>query len=248
MAVDDKIVLNSLASVRRIEDQFTRVLDSTMRKLERQITPLLEQYRVLPAVDAALARQELQNALVSSGYYQVTGDLLNDGYQAVLEEVHDIYLQSVGENFQFAEASLERINALKNLDLGEFGKLGDDFLTTLTRTLTDVNFGAVDYNMAVEILQSNVDKIGNHARTWITTGLSGIYRESSIMLAMDNGIEKFIYVGPRDKITRPFCAKYLNQIKTKAQWDELNDEQGQILPVSQFGGGFNCRHALVGVA
>jgi hypothetical protein len=193
-----------------------------------------------------MARAELQNILVSSGYYQATGDLLNDGYQAVLDEVHDLYQTSVGESFQFAPASLERLNSLKSLDLGEFGKLGDAFLTTMTRTLTDINFGAIDINQAISILQSNVDQIGNHARTWITTGLSGIYRESSVMLAKDNGIQKFIYKGPLDKITRDFCRQHLNQIKTKAEWDALDN--GQIAPVSQFGGGFNCRHQLVGVA
>ena len=248
MPVDDRIVLNSLSAVRRIEDEFTRILEGTMRTLERQITPLLDQYRVIGAVDTALARQQLESALMNSGYFEQTGRLLNEGYQAAIDEAQDLYLQSIGENFQFAEVSLERLNSLKSLDLGEFTKLGDDFATTMTRTLTDLNFGAVDFNQAVQTLQDNIDTMGNHAKTWVTTGLSGVYRESSLMLAEDNGMTEFIYKGPLDKITRDFCRSILTGSKklyTKEEIDNLNN--GQIGSVSQFGGGFNCRHQWIGV-
>jgi len=245
MALDDSMVLNTLSAIRRIEDEYILALEKTMRNLERNLIPLLDQYRVIEAADAALARRDIQRILTESGYYRVTGELLNEGYQEAIEEVQALYFASVGENFQFAEASLERLNALKNLDLGEYNKLADGFTTTLTRTLTDINFGAVSANQAVQTLQDNVDKLGGHASTWIRTGLSAIYRESSIALAEDNGITRYIYKGPLDIKTREFCREHLNEIKTKAEWDELDN--GQITPVSTFGGGFNCRHQLIGV-
>jgi hypothetical protein len=245
MAISDSIVLNSLSSVRRIEDEFTRALENTMRQLERNMQGLLDNAQQVSAVDAALARQEIQNTLINSGYFETTGRLLNEGYQAAIEEAQRFYFESIGENFQFAETSLQRLNALKEIDLGEYAKLSNDFTTNLTRTLVDLNFGSVDMNQAVGNLQSAVDQLNNHARTWITTGLSAIYTQSSTMLATDNGISKFIYVGPVDTVTRPFCRNHINQTKTLQQWDKLDN--GQILPVSQFRGGFNCRHALVGV-
>jgi hypothetical protein len=247
MAIEDKIILNSLSSVRRIEDVFIKDIESTLRKLERNLTPLLDQYRILPAADAALATQELQGILQQSGFYETTGRLLNDGYQQAIDEVQNIYFQTVGENLQFSPASLERLTSLRNLDFGEYSKLADGFNTTMTRTLMDVNFGAIDTNTATKILQSQVDNLGNHATTWVTTGLSGIYRESSMLLAQDQGFTKFEYVGPFDKITRPFCRNLLSG-KRVYTIDEINAmDNGQGLSVKQYGGGFNCRHQWIGV-
>lgn len=242
---EEGAVLNSLAAVRRIEDDFTRALDSTMRSLERQMMALLDNAQRVPAVDAALARAEVQNILVSSGYYQATGDLLNAGYQSAIDEAQNFYFQTIGENFQFSETSLERLTALKNIDLGEYANLADNFSTQLTRTLVDLNFGSVDIGAAVRQLQDSVDQLGNHARTWVTTGLSGVYSESSIALAEDNGITEFVYVGPIDAITRPFCRQHIGEKRTKEEWNKLDN--GQISPVSTYRGGFNCRHQLVGV-
>jgi hypothetical protein len=68
------------------------------------------------------------------------------------------------------------------------------------------------------------------------------------MLAEDNGITEFQYVGPRDQLNRTFCkfpgeGGHLFEIKTKEEWDQLDN--GQIGPVSVYRGGYNCRHQLV---
>jgi hypothetical protein len=52
----------------------------------------------------------------------------------------------------------------------------------------------------------------------------------------------YLYDGPDDKITRPFCAEHLGNVYTLAALDRLDN--GQIGPVSQFAGGYNCRHRL----
>lgn len=241
----DKIVLNSLATVRKIEDEAIKALERTMRQLERDMTSLLDQGRQLAAADVALSRQQIEQVLMDSGYMETTGTLLNEGYQAAIDEAQQVYLETYGENFLFAETSLERLNAIKQLDLAQYAQLGDNFSTTMSRVMTNLQFGSLDFNEAVQEMRDMVDQLGNHAKTWVTTGLSGVYSDSSVMLAEDNGITEFIYVGPMDTLTRPFCREHLNQTKTKAQWDELDNNQ--ILPVSVYRGGFNCRHQLVGV-
>lgn len=246
MALTDQIILNSLSSVRNIEDEFTSLLTSVMGTLERQLIGQINTSSTTAIAETALARQNIERILLDSGYYEATGKLLSDGYQRVIEESFKVYQDSIGENFQFADVSLQRLNSLKQMDLTQFGRLGDDFATDMTRVLLDLQFGTVSNSQALSILRSNVERFNQHAQTWVTTGLSGIYRESSVLLANDNKIEKFIYVGPRDSITRPFCAEHLNEIKTKKEWDELDN--GQILPISTFGGGYNCRHQLVGVS
>jgi len=249
MALNDNIILNSLSSVRKIEDKFISALDSTMSKLNSGLMDAVISGSDIATAETALARQNVEKILLDSGYYETTGKLLDEGYQDTIEESFKIYKKSVSENFQFADASLERLNSIKNLDLAQFTNLGDNFATQITRTMTDLQFGAITKNQAIKLLAENVDMLKRHASTWVTTGLSGIYRESSMMLAEDNGLEQFIYVGPRDGLTRPFCSKYLNQTKTKKEWDALIEEQNQgLAPVSQFGGGYNCRHQFIGVA
>ncbi len=246
MASINEVGLNAISAVRGIEDTFIKQLESTLRALERRLTDFLDANKGIAAADVALARGQIEQILLDSGYFKVTGDLLNEGYQGAIEESFNLY-QQLDESFQLGQTSLQQLNALKQLDAEEFNRLGSKFVSDLNRTLTDLQFGGTTFKNAVETLRIKSDVLGNHAKTWVTTGMSGIHRQANVAMAEDNGIDKFQYVGPLDSKTREFCSRHLGEVKTKAEWDALNDEQGQIAPVSQFAGGFNCRHQLVGV-
>ena len=56
------------------------------------------------------------------------------------------------------------------------------------------------------------------------------------------GIDLFMYVGPKDGITRPFCRKLVGKVLSKSQINKLNNGQGAG-PVLTSGGGYNCRHS-----
>jgi hypothetical protein len=249
MALSDKqekVTLNSLSAVKRIEDEFTLRLDSTLRRLERQLTDTLAASQGVPAIDVALARANLERILVESGYYETTGALLNEGYQAVIDESYNQYQTMYGEAFRFSEVSLEELNALKTLDLQQFNQLGQTAMTEMNRLLADMQFGSIDFNQALKILREQVmDKLQRYTKTWLNTGLSAVYSKANMLLAEDAGIKKFQYIGTTIANTRPFCRKNLGKIKTKAEWDA--EDNGQISPVSTFRGGYNCRHQLIGV-
>ena len=108
----------------------------------------------------------------------------------------------------------------------------------------DRGAGAAD---VLENIAKTAQTFRNHAQTWTTTSTSGLYRESNTLLAQDNGLEKFEYVGVLDDRTRDFCIDALSMPPMTI--DEWNAQKnGQIEPVSIYGGGYNCRHSLVGVA
>lgn len=248
MANSEVIALKTLGAVREIEDFYISQLETTMRTLERRLTDMLKASETTKAVDIALAKSQIQGILLDSGYYQVTGELLNEGFQDIMELAHRQYQDIFDTSFQLADESLQRINALKELDFGKFNSLAVDSIEDLNRLMIDVGFGNTSFKDAVEMMRMQVvDRLQRHASTWVTTATSGVYREANTSLAEDNGITKFIYRGPLDAITRPFCRKYLGQIKTMDEWNALQSEQGQVAPVSQFGGGYNCRHTFVGV-
>jgi hypothetical protein len=74
----------------------------------------------------------------------------------------------------------------------------------------------------------------------LNTAMAGFNRAVTFKKAQDHGVSNFLYLGPLDKITRPFCRAHVNKIYTQDQIDDMPDQQG--LPVALYGGGYNCRH------
>ena len=244
---NETIALKSLSSVRRVEDKFIRGLAKTMHGLEVSLFQFVEENKGLRAVDVALAREQIGNILVESGYYDEVGNLLNAGYQDVIEESAIMYRKLYSKSFQFTDVSLQRLDAMKQLDLGQFGQLASQTQESVTRVLTDLQFGAIEFREASKIVAGQVGALESNAQTWVTTGNSAIHREANTMLAMDNGMTIFEYVGPVDKVTRPFCLAHVGDAMSKDEWNALDNGRGQPKPVFQFGGGYNCRHTLVGI-
>lgn len=56
----------------------------------------------------------------------------------------------------------------------------------------------------------------------------------------------FVYIGPDDRITRPFCGVLLGRAIPNHLVDSLRNAHN--LPFRRFCGGFNCRHTLVPVS
>jgi hypothetical protein len=242
----ENISLNSLHAIRRVEDEFIKKLNGTRTKLDRLLNDFIKSGNITGIADVSLARRQVEQILIESGYFETTGALLNTGYQRAVETSHQMYQKLYSKAFQFSEVSLNRLNALKQLDLNQFKSLSDDGINAINRTFIDMTFGAIDKNKAIELVRGSVDKLGGYAETWVTTGLSAVYTESNTSLAQDNGITKFQYVGPVDKLTRPFCHDHIGQVMTEEEWNSLDN--GQISPVFTYRGGYNCRHSLVGVA
>ena len=85
-------------------------------------------------------------------------------------------------------------------------------------------------------------RVAANIETEIRTGIQGFNRTMIIAKAEEAGLDLFIYLGPDDKITRPFCDARVGGIFTReeiAGWDN-----GQGLPADIYLGGYNCRHQL----
>lgn len=83
-----------------------------------------------------------------------------------------------------------------------------------------------------------------NVETEVRTGLSGLNRTITAIQAEEAGIENFLYVGPDDQKTRPFCGDVLSRrsppIFSKEEISAMSNGQG--LDVLTHGGGYNCRH------
>jgi hypothetical protein len=244
MARED-IILARLKTVEDITDAAAKRIQATMDKLERLVIERVTEADVVGKIDAALALSEAQRMLVDSGYYVEVGQLLNADYQRVIEEAFAGYQEMLDKSLQFSAESLSKLDALKQIDFREFNRIGQKTAEELSRGIVDLQFGAVTRKQMFEQLERQIKTNKGYITTWADTGLSGYYRQSNILLAEDAGMDRFKYLGALDSLTRPFCRKHLKEVRTVDGWNSLNAEQGQIAPVSIYGGGFRCRHVLV---
>lgn len=80
-------------------------------------------------------------------------------------------------------------------------------------------------------------------RSEINTAVMAFNRTVTASKAEELGLNLFLYVGPDDKVTRPFCSHVLDKdppIYTKEEIEKMDN--GQDLSVMTYGGGYNCRH------
>lgn len=97
-----------------------------------------------------------------------------------------------------------------------------------------------DFEAVAESLGSRLGTL----TTELTTLTMGFSRAVTARKAEAVGIEELIYLGPNDKLTRPFCNGVLGRSPAIYTVEEIGAmDNGQGLDVLTFGGGYNCRHS-----
>lgn len=93
------------------------------------------------------------------------------------------------------------------------------------------------------IVEARTGALEGSLNTEMQTMVQAFSRTVTAKKAEDLGFNLMIYLGPDDKITRPFCKHVLRRSPAIYTLDEIkamDNEQG--LPVLQYAGGYNCRH------
>ena len=120
----------------------------------------------------------------------------------------------------------------------EFAAVGDSLPKGLGKTIKR----AIDKGYSASKLESMISQRLNGAeyiaRTISNTSLRAFDRRSVIQKALESEISHFRYTGPATE--RKFCLKHLNKVYSIEQIRQLDN--GQINPVEDYGGGFNCHH------
>lgn len=82
------------------------------------------------------------------------------------------------------------------------------------------------------------------SRTLVNTALAQVQRTVQLSALESFGEDDFVvYVGPDDKVTRPFCKALEGKAIRRKDLGKLNNNQGLSVPLH--GGGWNCRHSLI---
>lgn len=235
-----------MAGIDNIIDSYYLAIEKSINKLESLITLYVGG---IPegVIDPVLNQVAINSMMTESGYYNAVQDLMNNGYQDAIDSAFDLNKAVVGADAAFTELSLTKLTTMKKVDLLKFNQLADDFAVDINRGITNVSLGiGTKPELVAELRDALAPKLKQYSETWVRTGMSANYREASMDIAEDMGIKKFRYEGAISANTRDFCRRYVGQIRTRDEWDSLNNNQ--INPVSVYGGGYNCQHRLRAVA
>src|SRR5262249_41168603 len=115
----------------------------------------------------------------------------------------------------------------------------NDYLGDVRVAVTEAVVGGRDIKPE-EILDNATGRNLANLRTELVTTRMAYSRVVHMEKAKRAGITKFLYVGPDDDITRPFCHEHVDQVFTAEEIARMDN--GQDLPVEIYCGGFNCRH------
>lgn len=226
---------------RDIEETEARVA-TVVREIELFISSYMERFLddlEDGEVDPIAALGSLMNAIKSAGLDErlakvgeLYGKELRKAQQVLRENGIDplvnISEDTIAALIQFKVEQLEGI-ALR--------AVGDVRPILLQNIITGERF---DPQSIIGRLNAPIHQI----ETELRTAMMAFNRTITQVQAEAAGVERFIYVGPDDKLTRPFCEHVLNDrdppIYTLEEIDAMDNEQG--LDVHQYGGGYNCRH------
>ena len=235
--------LKILKKIDKITDTFIARLDVTYEKIIAAIkTTDLADYEAITNLGAS--RALVEEVLVASGYYEVIADDIR--YQQMVAIAQEFYESTYSRDFLYSELTIQELNAMKEAQFVRLNGLTADARDALAQGILDARFAGVALEEIVDTLEKTVSvKLKNYVNTWVDTATTTFWNTTSTKLAEDNGFVLFKYVGVSDRRTRAFCDAHIGEVKTKKEWDKLDN--GNLNPVSIYRGGYNCRHILVGV-
>jgi len=233
------IIDTNLGKVGAIESAANDVFSTSIDDFSRQVTSIAGE------INPATLKAELKVALRQSGYYQGTEAYISQAYQGIIDVSGETYKQLYGKGFKLTDESLQNLGNLQSIDAQNFQALADNTINELNKQILTSTVTPISQAALNESLERTLKQFKDYVETNITTSTAGVYRDANTLLAQDNGIDKFEYVGVMDSITRQFCRIHMGEVKTMEEW--AKEKNGQKLPVPLYMGGYNCRHTFKGV-
>lgn len=234
------------------EEAVQRLRADVERVIERLVAYLREAATGLEAEEGKLADSpsnvelasklaaDLGRVLEGLGYDQAVGRLLDD-----LEAANELVSAHAGDTLGVSSAAASQAS-LAAFAVG----VVDDLLAVKGKAaerLREVLLLGIRTHLSLEDeVRELADALGatvRQAANLAETSLMAFQREALVSQAEDAGIDLFVYTGPDDGLTRPFCAEHVGRIYTQDDLDEEENGQG-LEPTSRYLGGWRCRHYL----
>lgn len=239
------------AQTDRLEDVISlaeghqRELLKSLARLERDIVEIM---RDAPLRDGQLfdlewavqARTQVRQAIDER--YIATVDSFVSEYSEVAEKAQAL----LGTFSEFARLDQSVLSQLQQLTFNGYEALGDEFMEVVSKQIYESTITGQPFADAVVNIQNSVQSdLTRYARQAVHDGLMDFDRTINMNMALEAGAEKFVYIGPKDEVTRKHCDKYvgktltIDEINAAWQGDWKGKRDGGPFVVA---GGFNCRH------
>jgi hypothetical protein len=193
-------------------------------RLERDQAAMANAVRVLRQVDAALeaegvgaVRTVLQQRAVEAATAVADGSPIPADARSEIRAIVDERNADVVAVFAEAQDAIRQAVNAGTTTNGSLGDLVDEVARTLD-TATQKAAAAVD------------------------AAIMAAGRRTVVAAAQESGLDLvYLYVGPDDAKTRPFCAALVGKAVTEAKLATLDN--GMDLPAADYCGGYGCRHS-----
>ena len=161
--------------------------------------------------------------------------------QDAIREAAEKAMRAVQPDFGFNQISpqLDSIQATAAASVFDDVIL-PDFKRSINESLRDLLVD-VPPNIVMSNLEQKLKRSEGRQLTEVKTRISQYGRGITAAAAEAADMSYYLYTGPMDGITRPFCRELINLVVSKAQMKRLNNQQW--LSVLTSGGGYNCRHS-----
>jgi hypothetical protein len=183
----------------------------------------------------------LKQAMIEAGLEDQLGDI-QAIYSGELRQIAQEMKLSAGADVTYSDTDRTVVESLISFDTTAISGSLDTYGAKLSSSIMRSVIGGETPD-----LQDLQDTIGGstfrNIETDLNTAMMGFNRQVTQTKAQELGLNLFIYLGPDDRITRPFCHKLLSKSPPIYTSDEIAGmDNGQGLPVAIYGGGYNCRH------
>ena len=176
------------------------------------------------------------------GYGEVVNGYLRN-YQSQVVTLEEVF-STLGVRFRWQSSDRALAKRLIGRDRENLMGVVDEMAAGISRRAR-MAVGAAEFGEVMEAVEGALAKVRGNAGTLAETGINTFYRTLSGRKNEGAGIERYVYMGPDDKLTRPFCRRILDRTFTRAKIDRMDN--GQLANVFISGGGWNCRHQWYGV-
>lgn len=234
---------NSLARHEELDELLKKIVDEMEGIILKDIARAMKDGEPTISIVDKLYRAEFWKDR-QEDLYNKKSVLLDKFFKIYKKDIDDLKKLYPENNFSMSaiDYQLEQFDKYLNEEL-DYIKLMRVTESQAKGLIRMSQFGAVTGSQElIDLIQSNLKQPISQLRTRLYTTQSAIYRKNraNFYATIKESGKRYIYVGPQDNITRPFCKKHGGEIKTKTEWRNLSN--GQVGSAWEFGGGYNCRH------
>jgi hypothetical protein len=229
---------------------FAKELQRVQIDLERELRRLLVDAQAGSRTATALAarglqlRRQLREVLEAAGYDDLATTATTGGLERMAKAIERMNVAARVAKFTSRDAT--RIAALKELARLDLLAVGDEVSIALWRSTVQGLYSQRSPNAILDDLAEVLDKELREVRTLYDTTASIYGRQVEALKSSGEPDELFAYLGPADSKVRPFCAKHVGKVYTRAELEALDN--GQLPNPFLTGGGWNCRHQAVAIS